>query len=110
MLRQPLSPTLFPYTTLFRSRSVGLHAHRGPRGRLAPGAPADSPPRRPALRDRARQHFIDAVLGARDLPRGHVATALRAFDRKTGFRTRAWSMFAINRVPGHGGRGHAQVF
>jgi hypothetical protein len=56
------------------------------------------------------QHFIEAVNCARDLPSGHVAAALRAFDRKTGILRRGWSMFAINRTPGHGGRGQAQVF
>src|SRR5947207_7653594 len=30
MLRRPPTPTLFPYTTLFRSAAVRQHARRGP--------------------------------------------------------------------------------
>src|SRR3712207_7561971 len=38
MIRQPPGSTLFPYTTLFRSRAPA--AGLGARGRLAPGADA----------------------------------------------------------------------
>src|SRR5688572_32568626 len=50
MIRRPPRSTLFPYTTLFRSRAVSPSClHRGPQGRHRSRARRDE-----VLRDRAR--------------------------------------------------------
>jgi SAM-dependent methyltransferase len=56
------------------------------------------------------RRFVDAVLGGADGASAELAAAVRAFADRTRLRTRGWSMFAINRIPGHGARGQAQVF
>src|SRR3712207_6954201 len=40
MIRRPPRSTLFPYTTLFRSRARSLGAHRRADGRVRPGGSA----------------------------------------------------------------------
>src|SRR3712207_8324820 len=40
MIRRPPRSTLFPYTTLFRSRDRGERRHLGRHGRLSAAAPA----------------------------------------------------------------------
>src|SRR2546425_2473160 len=56
MIRRPPRSTLFPYTTLFRSR--GAHARRGAAGDRAAGAG-----RRPATHGRRRRRRGDARSG-----------------------------------------------
>src|SRR3712207_7829210 len=53
MIRRPPRSTLFPYTTLFRSRRRRRPGHRGPDvGQLLPGARARPGDRRRAEQDR----------------------------------------------------------
>lgn len=54
--------------------------------------------------------FINAVLNGTDPRRQRVADLLREYDRRTNFTSTGFSMFAINRIPGPGGTGQAQVF
>src|SRR5947209_13096780 len=51
MLRRPPRSTLFPYTTLFRSRRRRPHSHQGP----PPDGPVASPDRGPRVRRRDRK-------------------------------------------------------
>src|SRR2546430_10548970 len=52
MLRRPPRSTLFPYTTLFRSR----HRTLQPRLRLRPHRMGSRPPRRPPTATRSEEH------------------------------------------------------
>src|SRR2546422_7285373 len=64
MIRRPPRSTLFPYTTLFRSRCGGGSA--SPRPRAAPRAPAGAARRRPeALRQRVRSEEHTSELQSR---------------------------------------------
>src|SRR3989449_6660319 len=45
MIRRPPRSTLFPYTTLFRSRTGAALAPRAPPGRYGPSPPAPPAPR-----------------------------------------------------------------
>src|SRR3712207_7239483 len=47
MIRRPPRSTLFPYTTLFRSRASCCIGGRGRRSRASPRRPRDATPRRP---------------------------------------------------------------
>src|SRR2546426_7911308 len=55
MIRRPPRSTLFPYTTLFRSRA----RHRGAEPRLCGGLHRPLSPRRPDRRPRAAAQSID---------------------------------------------------
>src|SRR3712207_8584356 len=50
MIRRPPRSTLFPYTTLFRSRGPGTALRYSPRRNGAPGQAGGGRPRRPQLR------------------------------------------------------------
>src|SRR5438067_3214467 len=74
MTRRPPRTTLFPYTTLFRSRHgalrgrlLGFDADRGAAGRLARGAPrgASDVPRRRLARRRGRSEEHTSELQSR---------------------------------------------
>lgn len=54
--------------------------------------------------------FIDSVLAAPSPRRQMLADMLRTYDRESHFTTSGFSMFAINRIPGPGMQGQAQVF
>src|SRR3712207_7263452 len=68
MIRRPPRSTLFPYTTLFRSRSERTRVRSGLRGR-----------RRHRLADRLRQHEADVL--AQDLELLHLLGAALAEER-----------------------------
>jgi SAM-dependent methyltransferase len=55
------------------------------------------------------EHTIDLIL-AEDAPQNGFKDALLAADRDLQFRSRGFAMFAINRTPGAGVAGDAQVF
>src|SRR2546427_12900154 len=69
MIRRPPRSTLFPYTTLFRSR------RRDARGVRRPGRPL-SVPRAPSVAEQA-EHLVVLADTLADLQR-HLAAALRA--------------------------------
>src|SRR5438270_2067320 len=54
MIRRPLSSTLFPYTTLFRSRSARSHPRRSRESRARSRAAARAPA--PGDRERSEEH------------------------------------------------------
>src|SRR5437868_9329602 len=58
MIRQPPTPTLFPYTTLFRShgRRSARPRSRAPRRRAAAESPRAARRVAPARRDRSEEH------------------------------------------------------
>src|SRR2546427_7017904 len=64
MIRRPPRSTLFPYTTLFRSRAQTAH---GPRRRVFQKTPADRRRERISLSQRERARRV------RRRPRGHRA-------------------------------------
>jgi ubiquinone/menaquinone biosynthesis C-methylase UbiE len=53
-------------------------------------------------------HFIRSVLEENTRPR--LAETLREFDKEFHFTSTDFATFAINRIPGPGGKGQAQVF
>src|SRR3712207_7164343 len=71
MIRRPPRSTLFPYTTLFRSRGDGREGHAGPRG--ASGRREGVPVASAAVRLRHRPRSRDAFHAAhRGEGRAHV--------------------------------------
>src|SRR3712207_8388126 len=77
MIRRPPRSTLFPYTTLFRSR----HHRRGRLGYARQQVAHEV--HATALPGRAHEHFPDGLLEARVRVRDHELHALEAADRKS---------------------------
>src|SRR5712675_2232587 len=77
MIRRPPRSTLFPYTTLFRSRSVRLRRARAPLGRV----PAGSSPRsaRPTRRSPARRDRKSTRLNS---SHGYISYAVFCLKKK----------------------------
>src|SRR6266496_6129986 len=75
MLRRPPRSTLFPYTTLFRSRSP---ANGGPRSR-PPSSPAAPPP--PGPRSRSEEHTSE-LQPRRELVCRLLLEKKKPFERK----------------------------
>src|SRR5262245_65045110 len=78
MLRRPPRPTLFPYTTLFRSGLAGAGGERPERGAARARRAADrtAPDRRPTRRAAGAAHQPD---GARDVrPADRKSTRLNS--------------------------------
>src|SRR3989475_11656983 len=87
MIRRPPRSTLFPYTTLFRSRPQGRHERRGAPPRAAGDlrAPARADRGIPAPPARAARHHrlgtdqpVLRPLGGRRPPKAHVRPRVRA--------------------------------
>src|SRR2546422_8537892 len=117
MIRRPPRSTLFPYTTLFRSRSLQIHEDRHVTARGVRRAPHRGDPRRPQLRaavgcidaDHVRTRVdepLDVLGGARrgsqcrdDL---RAANQMDSFAGPTGFfnmtvESRMWKTSAPRR-------------
>src|SRR3712207_9133211 len=97
MIRRPPRSTLFPYTTLFRSRAprgAGAAVARG----AAPGARAAGPPDRPRrggrARDRRRVPALErpsgAAVGGERAARGPLARRLRSEEHTSELQTRQY--------------------
>src|SRR5207249_5453989 len=79
LLPTPLSPPLFPYTTLFRSRRIRFY-----RSRCRPGA---SPAYRPLQRNR-RGHRLRQQVSAMQQPARHQAHAGRSEEHTSELQSR----------------------
>src|SRR3712207_8543160 len=94
MIRRPPRSTLFPYTTLFRSRA-GMHRPSGgpalPQGRL-PCASRDAPPKRPTPRARERSEEHTSELQSRQ----YLVCRLLLEKKKTLIRAPFRSQILLN--------------
>src|SRR2546422_8044421 len=78
MIRRPPRSTLFPYTTLFRSRA--RRARRGADRAAAPGIHADAP--RPALRRGRPQRDRDRKSTRLNSSHGYISYAVFCLKKK----------------------------
>src|SRR5699024_12847272 len=81
LLRPPPLPTLFPYTTLFRSSTAGISSAPGGARRVVRGVSATTPSAPPDGSD-PPQHPGEAA-GARRAAVGVEALVLEGADRKS---------------------------
>src|SRR3712207_7202932 len=84
MIRRPPRSTLFPYTTLFRSREGGhRHLRRRPRARLRLPPGARRAARSPARRDRRRAAHRDRKSTRLNSSHANISYAVFCLKKKT---------------------------
>src|SRR2546422_2979044 len=87
MIRRPPRSTLFPYTTLFRSRAVGRVAHHDPALHDAGGVGGGVAAQHVAVRQRARPRR-DRKSTRLNSSHGYISYAVFCLKKKNKERTR----------------------
>src|SRR2546427_8776032 len=97
MIRRPPRSTLFPYTTLFRSRGHHLHESHvlvGERGAIAEGTQENRPDRHTAPRDR---HDRDGLHAAADELALHVLQDRKSTRLNSSHSQISYAVFCLKK-------------
>src|SRR5690242_21719538 len=97
MVRRPPRPTLFPYTTLFRSASAAARGDAGGalRRRQPPGRPSSVPKKKSSQAPFVRADILSLGLHVESASGGDVRIAdMRSEERRVGKECRSrWSPY-----------------